>query len=95
MRYLFFLFFSLVSLLANAQYGFVDHWKTIVYPYDTWRYFEGDQQPPTGWNTTNFNDATWKSGPGGFGFEDGDDSTLIPYDTSVYLRIEFNIFDTT
>lgn len=86
---------TISPFLSFGQYGNVDHWETLVYAYDTWRYFEGDQQPPSGWQQTNFNDASWKQGPGGFGFEDDDDSTLIPYDTSVYMRAEFFVFDTS
>ena len=39
--------------------------------------------------------AVWPEGPGGFGFGDNDDNTVIPQCTSVFLRIKFNIADTS
>ncbi|MEM7230533.1 MAG: lamin tail domain-containing protein [Planctomycetota bacterium] len=61
----------------------------------TWRYFKGRQNPPQPWNTTPFNDGSWLSGPAGFGYDDGDDATILDdmrldY-TSVYVRREFQV----
>lgn len=95
MRLIFIVLLFLLSWHTKAQYEPVNHWETIIYSDDIWRYFEGNQQPDINWKETNFVDAAWKTGKGGFGFEDGDDSTLIPYDTSVYMRKEFFISDTT
>lgn len=94
MKYLLGILFSVFSLNLFAQYGNVDHWETIIYNNDNWKWFRGNQQPDTGWKNTNFNDTTWNFSQGGFGFEDGDDSTLIPYDTSVYIRKVFYVQDT-
>jgi len=94
MKALFSIVFLLISFASFAQYGDVNHWETIIFSNDNWHWFRGNQQPDTGWKNTNFNDTTWNFSQGGFGFEDGDDSTLIPYDTSVYIRKEFNVKDT-
>jgi hypothetical protein len=70
----------------------VDHWETAVYEGDTWRYRIGTSNPPANWNNTGFDDSGWASGPGGFGYGDGDDATIVPAGTlSVYYRRVFNI----
>src|SRR5262245_52900021 len=67
---------------------------------DTWRYHFGTNAPGAGWQTAA--DATldpvlWGSGPGGFGYEDGDDATVINTMsnrfTTVYIRKSFDIAD--
>jgi len=45
-----------------------------------------------------FNDVSWLQGPGGFGYADGDDATLIstpPNPSSVFIRMQFTIQDTS
>jgi hypothetical protein len=84
--------------LTNAQNSNIDHWESVVYTGDTWHYFIGTTSgPAAGWQNTGFNDASWPQGPGGFGYEDGDDATTIapPNPYSVYTRIAFNILDTS
>ncbi|HEY5590200.1 MAG TPA: CotH kinase family protein [Paludibacter sp.] len=71
------------------------HWETAVFNNDTWRYFVGTSEPDIYWRNTDFDDSNWKSGIGGFGFGDGDDNTIISQCTSVYIRIKFNVTDTT
>ena len=44
---------------------------------DEWRYFRGQSEPITDWNTVGFDDSTWELGPTGFGYGDGDDATLL------------------
>jgi hypothetical protein len=64
---------------------------------DTWRYHLGTNAPGAGWQTNA--DATldpilWGSGPGGFGYEDGDDATLVIMSnrcTTLYIRRNFDI----
>ena len=43
----------------------------------------------------DYDSGSWPSGPGGFGFGDGDDNTIISRTSSVYIRKEFNILDTS
>ncbi|MCB0401517.1 MAG: CotH kinase family protein [Flavobacteriales bacterium] len=83
--------FSAISLPAQQ----VNHWETAVFETDIWRYFVGTTEPDTNWRKVSFNDASWSSGPGGFGYGDGDDNTVIPNTVSVYLRRTFNIVDTS
>ena len=42
-----------------------------------------------------FNDESWQQGRGGFGYADNDDNTIIPQCTSVFIRIKFNVSDTS
>ncbi|UTW62351.1 CotH kinase family protein [bacterium SCSIO 12741] len=83
------------SVSAWAQYGAVNHWETAVLETDEWAYFEGTTAPPQDWNKENYDDSSWKKGKGSFGYGDGDDSTVVNQATSLYLRIKFNISDTS
>jgi hypothetical protein len=61
----------------------------------TWAYFKGTVAPPASWNTIAFNDASWLTGPSGFGYGDGDDATVFSdmqnsY-TTVYTRRQFDV----
>ncbi|MBT3611894.1 MAG: hypothetical protein HN522_03000 [Flavobacteriales bacterium] len=73
----------------------IDHWETVVFDNDIWKYFEGTYEPDTNWRKLAFNDATWLQGQGGVGYGDGDDNTIINSVTSLYLRKTFTIIDAT
>lgn len=74
--------------------GGVDHWETALNESDTWRYRIGTSDPPANWNALGFDDSAWLSGPGGFGYGDGDDATQVPAGTlSVYYRRTFEATD--
>jgi CotH protein/type IX secretion system substrate protein len=92
---IFFLFFLIIfQNNTNAQPG-VDHWETVVFAEDIWSYRLGTSEPPSSWMQSNFNDNSWSTGPGGFGYGDNDDNTTIPTTLSLYIRIDFNILDTS
>lgn len=60
-----------------------------------WKYATGDTKPPDGWKNAEFDDATWKAGPAGFGYGDEDDATVLAdmpgnY-TAVYIRRHFEV----
>lgn len=68
----------------------------LVYHGDIWRYFIGTSEPSGGlnldWTRVGFDDYSWGQGPGGFGYGDGDDATILPMQgvaMSVYIRREF------
>lgn len=82
-------FFSSFGADYNAG-----NWRTVVYATDTWRYFEGLSQPPASWIQTDFDDSSWKTGKGGFGFGDNDDNTIVSNVLSVYIRKTFSIGST-
>ena len=69
----------------------------LVNRADDWRYRKGTNQPQADWNTAgDVNlDETWLTGPGGFGYDDDDDATVLSdmlnrYNT-VYIRRTFEI----
>ncbi len=72
----------------------------LVSASDTWRYFRGTAEPSGGnlsWTQTTFSDSGWLQGPGGIGYGDNDDATVLSdmlnrY-TTVYLRRAFTVAD--
>jgi hypothetical protein len=80
-----------MTLTALAQYPAVDHWETVVYETDAWKYLAGASQPDTSWKSPGFNDSAWSSGKGPVGYGGNDDSTVISNTPSVYLRTTFTI----
>jgi hypothetical protein len=96
------LFLLLVTLVLKGLYGqneIIDHWESVVYAGDNWRYYSGiSSGPATGWQNPGFNDASWQQGPGGFGYADGDDATILttsPNPYAVFIRIAFQLSDTS
>ena len=87
------LLFSINLVAANTN--LIDHWETVIYSNDTWKYHPGFTEPGAGWNIFSFNDSSWLQGPGGIGYGDGDDNTTIGQTVSLFLRIKFNIVDTS
>jgi hypothetical protein len=73
----------------------INHWEMVVAAADTWHYLPGTAEPPANWSNPGFNDDLWPSGPGGIGYGDGDDGTTINQVPSVFLRINFNLTDTS
>jgi len=86
--------FLLTASLNIIQSQSVNHWETAVYNTDAWRYFVGTSEPDAAWRSLTFNDASWSYGPGGFGYGDNDDNTVIPQCTSVFIRFSFYVSDT-
>jgi hypothetical protein len=84
------LFFALTALLTSATFA-----APLINSGDDWRYFEGTAVPQTNWQSiadTSL-DGTWQTGPGGFGYGDGDDATVLNMSTyrTVYIRQEFTV----
>ena len=66
--------------------------RTLVNQGDEFKYLIPTSEPNSNWNSLNFDDSNWTSGPSGFGYADGDDATTIPNNTqSIYLRKTFAI----
>ncbi|MBK8000259.1 MAG: right-handed parallel beta-helix repeat-containing protein [Verrucomicrobia bacterium] len=86
------------SQVLTAQVGAPPPAPTIlVNTNDTWSYRKGLSEPQVDWHTVADGDldTTWLTGPGGFGFGDGDDATVLDdmlngY-TTVYVRKSFEI----
>ncbi len=80
-------------LLFVAQ---VNHWEMVVSDNGSWKYCIPNANTPTNWTSPGFDDSGWLSGPGGFGFGDNDDNTLIANTSiSVFHRKSFTISDTS
>ena len=64
---------------------------------DDWRYRKGTSEPPIDWHTVADAslDGSWLTGPGGFGYDDGDDATVLSdmFDTynTLYIRQTFDV----
>lgn len=76
------------------------HWETLIKANEQWRYFLGTLspaaiEPASTWRTFSFDDSGWLQGPGGFGYADGDDATIIPNVMSVFMRKKFTVVDKT
>ncbi|HUT46343.1 MAG TPA: GLUG motif-containing protein [Sedimentisphaerales bacterium] len=69
----------------------------FISPGETWKFFKGTEppsNPPNAWKAIDFDDSNWQTGPGGFGYGDSDDATILNdmrnnY-VSVYIRKEFS-----
>jgi hypothetical protein len=85
-----FVFAIQASLLFSQT---VNHYETVVYDSDAWKYFVGTSDPGATWMSKTFDDAAWSSGTGGFGYGDNDDRTTIPATVSVFIRKKFDIID--
>lgn len=44
-----------------------------------WQYLDDGSNQGTAWYGTNFNDSSWKTGTGQFGYGDGDEKTIVSY----------------
>ena len=90
-----FTFISLFLILAvktGAGQDSIDHWEMIINAGDTWRYLSG-REPRHNWQRREFDDGGWSQGPGGIGYGDNDDKTVIAPTTSLYMRRRFSVDD--
>lgn len=85
----------MLTLSGASVAAQTNHYETSVYENDTWRYVVPTSEPDTNWRKVSFNTTSWQSGPGGFGFSDGDDNTTTSANESVFIRITFSISDTS
>jgi len=98
MKKIIFLPILLVLLSANPSLlkaQTINHWETVVFDNDIWKYLVAVSEPDTNWRKMSFNDGSWLQGQGGVGYGDGDDNTIIASTVSLYLRKSFNIIDTS
>lgn len=96
-----FIILFLLAFPGFSQQEEVDHWETVIYDYEEWRYLVGTFEPSADWRNLSFDDSSWSLGPGGIGYGDGDDRTDISQEPgfevplSLYLRKTFTIYDTS
>ena len=66
--------------------------RTLINQGDEFKYLIPTSEPNSNWNSLSFNDSNWSSDSSGFGYNDEDDATMIPYGTqAIYLRKKFTI----
>ena len=83
--------FLLFGIFSRAQ---TNHYETVVRDTQQWQYIVPNVNTSATWSQPSFNASTWLVSPGGFGFGDNDDGTIIPNGSvSVYMRKSFNITD--
>ena len=63
-----------------------------------WRYYDGSTAPNRNWTKLSFDDSAWLSGPGLFGYGNGNEATIVSYGTNpnrkratVYFRQTFEV----
>ena len=88
--------FAPVTLKADAPAGYrfvgwkslsSGNTKTIVSNTDTWKYEDsGTSLDGTGWNTTDYNDNSWKSGAAPLGYGKTQTTELTQYLQTYYFR---------
>ena len=69
---------------------------------DQWRYFDAGAMPGNAWTQNGFDDSSWKSGSGEFGYGDGDENTIVDFGVdpnskypATYFRKTFDLDDPT
>jgi hypothetical protein len=84
----------------NPGYAF-KHWQVtkqqavktqVITKEDTWKYFDKGSLPAQNWMTGSYNDDTWASGQGQFGYGEGDEKTTVSFgssSTSKYITTYF------
>lgn len=93
MKYISLCIFSICFFTNQLFSQTIDHWETVVFAEDIWKYRVGDSEPPSDWYETSFDDSNWEEGQGGIGYSDGDDNTIIQSTISLYMRKDFDIVD--
>jgi len=83
--------FLLVFASDKDRQGEVYYWNTIIDWGDEWVYRLGTSEPPSDWNTVEFDESGWLKGPTGIGYGDDDDRTIIEPVMSFYTRKKFQI----
>lgn len=84
---------ELLHVHAQIPCPTLDHYETIFFGTDQFKFQIGSSATPANWNTNSFNDASWINGQGGIGYGDGDDNTVISSSISLYVRKSFNVVD--
>ena len=58
-----------------------------------WFYLAPLEEPDASWKTADFVKTAWSSGPGGIGYGDDDDATVIEPTLSVFMRTDMQVVD--
>ncbi|MDC0708229.1 DUF1929 domain-containing protein [Stigmatella sp. ncwal1] len=79
------------SVAKRVQIGKVaSRFSSVIAFSDVWKYDDGNVDRGTAWLASDYDDSAWKSGPGQFGYGDGDEATVLtastPTQPTVYFR---------
>ena len=85
---------ALYGLNAKAGDSCINHWETVIYANDVWRYAVDSAFQDQGWKSVLYDDSLWSEGKGGIGYGDNDDFTVVPQCQVLYLRKKFMLQDT-
>ena len=83
--------YLLILASDKDRNNIVNTWSGEITIGDKWNYWPGTSEPPTNWNTVNFNSSNWNEGVSGFGYGDNDDNTVLNQIISIYIRKTFTI----
>lgn len=75
----------------SLLWGQIHHWEALVKEDNQWHYIIPEEEPTTDWKSREVAPTGWLVGPGGFGYGDNDDNTILPAALSCYQRINFSI----
>jgi len=70
-----------------------ENWQCPVVESDNWNYIIPLANSNDSWMLPGFTLLGWSSGPGGIGYSDGDDATVISNTNVVYIRKTFEVND--
>ena len=85
--------FGLIFILSQKS-GLtqpINHWETAIYSENLWQFRVNNNSTPNNWFEIGFDDNSWLTGKGGFGYEDNDDSTIVQPCISVSIRKKFTV----
>ncbi len=71
-----------------------ENWGCPAVEGDDWQYLVPTGGIANGWRYPGFDASSWFTGPGGFGYGDNDDVTIVPGADWIFLRKEFDISNT-
>jgi hypothetical protein len=84
----------LVLFASGKDRGYlVNHWETIIDLGDIWSYHPATADLPENWYTPELDESAWQTGPSGFGYGDGDDSTQLFITLSFFIKMRFHVED--
>ena len=81
--------YLLILASDKDRNNIVHTWDGEITIGDKWNYWPGTSEPPSDWNTVNFNSSNWNEGESGFGYGDNDDNTILIQIISIYIRKTF------
>jgi hypothetical protein len=88
--------FSLIYASGKNRKGDINHWECAVLPSDSFYYTVPNVSTPNDWNSNPLIFTSWEKGIAGFGYEDGDDSTIVNNTSmAIYIVKKFSIPDTS